>query len=84
MALDLVRRRADLLITPGTPSALALRDATRTIPIIFLDATDPVAAGLVDSLARPGGNITGFTSIDSVLAGEGLELLKETISNLDE
>ena len=82
LAQDLVRRRADLLITPGTPSALALRDATRTIPIIFLDATDPVAAGLVDSLARPGGNITGFTSIDSVLAGKRLELLKETISNL--
>jgi len=82
LAQDLVRHKPDLLITPGTPSALALRDATRTIPIIFLDATDPVAAGLVDSLARPGGNITGFTSIDSVLAGKRLELLKETISNL--
>jgi putative ABC transport system substrate-binding protein len=82
LAQDLVRHKADLLITPGTPSALALRDATKTIPIIFLDATDPVAAGLVDSLARPGGNITGFTSIDSVLAGKRLELLKETVSNL--
>ena len=59
LAQDLVRRRADLLITPGPPSALALRDATRTIPIIFLDATDPVAAGLVDSLARPGGVTQG-------------------------
>jgi putative ABC transport system substrate-binding protein len=82
LAQDLVRHKADLLITPGTPSALALRDATKTIPIIFLDATDPVAAGLVDSLARPGGNITGFTSIDSVLAGKRLELLKEALSRV--
>jgi putative ABC transport system substrate-binding protein len=61
LAEDLVNQKVDLLITPGTPSALALRAATKTIPIIFLDVTDPVAAGLVDSLARPGGNVTGFT-----------------------
>jgi putative tryptophan/tyrosine transport system substrate-binding protein len=82
LAEDLVNQKVDLLITPGTPSALALRAATKTIPIIFLDVTDPVAAGLVDSLARPGGNITGFTSIESILAGKRLELLKETISKL--
>ena len=61
---------------------MALRAATKTIPIIFLDVTDPVAAGLVDSLARPGGNVTGFTSIESILAGKRLELLKETVSKL--
>ena len=82
LAEDLVNQKVDLLITPGTPSALALRAATKTIPIIFLDVTDPVASGLVDSLARPGGNITGFTSIESILAGKRLELLKETISKL--
>ena len=82
LAEDLVNHKVDLLITPGTPSALALRAATKTIPIIFLDVTDPVASGLVDSLARPGGNVTGFTSIESILAGKRLELLKETISKL--
>ena len=82
LAEELVGHRVDLLITPGTPSALALRDATKTIPILFLDVTDPVASGLVHSLARPGGNITGFTSIESVLAGKRLELLKETIPKL--
>jgi ABC-type uncharacterized transport system substrate-binding protein len=82
LAEELVGRKVDLLITPGTPGALALRNATKTIPIIFTDVTDPVAAGLVESLARPGGNLTGFSSIESVLAGKRLELLKETISKL--
>src|SRR5512132_1247164 len=82
LADELVRLKVDVLLTPGTPGALALKEATRTIPILFLDATDPVAAGLVDSLARPGGNITGFSSIEAVLAGKRLELLKETVSKL--
>src|SRR5678815_2560192 len=54
LADELVRLKVDVLLTPGTPGALALKKATQTIPILFLDATDPVAAGLVDSLARPG------------------------------
>jgi putative tryptophan/tyrosine transport system substrate-binding protein len=82
LAEELVGREVDILITPGTPGALALRNATKTIPIIFADVTDPVGAGLVASLARPGGNLTGFSSIESVLAGKRLELLKETISEL--
>ena len=82
LADELVRLKVDVLLTPGTPGALALKKATRTIPIVFLDVTDPVAAGLVDSLARPGGNITGFSSIEAVLAGKRLELLKETVSKL--
>jgi putative tryptophan/tyrosine transport system substrate-binding protein len=82
LAEELVRSKVDVLITPGTPGALALRNATKTIPIIFADVTDPVGAGLVESLARPGGNLTGFTSIESVLAGKRLELLKETIAEL--
>jgi putative tryptophan/tyrosine transport system substrate-binding protein len=55
LADELVRLQVDVLLTPGTPGALALKKATKTIPIVFLDVTDPVAAGLVDSLARPGG-----------------------------
>jgi putative tryptophan/tyrosine transport system substrate-binding protein len=82
LADELVRLKVDVLLTAGTPGALALKKATGTIPIVFLDVTDPVAAGLVDSLARPGGNLTGFSSIEAVLAGKRLELLKETVSKL--
>jgi putative ABC transport system substrate-binding protein len=82
LADELVRLKVDVLLTPGTPGALALKNATKTIPIVFADVTDPVAAGLVDSLARPGGNITGFSSIEAVLAGKRLELLKEAVPKI--
>ena len=82
LAEELASQKVDLLITPGTPGALALRNATKTIPVIFTDVTDPVSSGLVETLARPGGNLTGFSSIESILAGKRLELLKETIPKL--
>src|SRR6266550_3031762 len=82
LAEELVRLKADVIITRGTPEALALKNATNTIPIVFFDVTDPVGAGLVNSLARPGGNITGFSGIEGVLAGKRLELLKETLPKL--
>ena len=82
LAEELVRLKADVLVTQTTPAALAAKNATRTIPIVFLPVSDPVAAGLVDSLARPGGNITGFTNIAAVLSGKRLELLKETVPKL--
>lgn len=82
LAHELVHSKVDVLVTPGTPGAIALKNATKTIPIVFLDVTDPVAAGLVDSLARPGGNITGFSSIEAVLAGKRLELLREAIPKI--
>jgi ABC-type uncharacterized transport system substrate-binding protein len=77
-----VSLKVEVLLTPSTIEALAAKNATRTIPIVFLSAADPVASGLVDSLARPGGNITGLTNNAGVLAGKQLELLKETVPKL--
>jgi putative tryptophan/tyrosine transport system substrate-binding protein len=82
LADELVRLKVDVIFTPGINEALAAKNATRTIPIVFSTTADPVAASLVDSLARPGGNITGFTYIGAVLSGKRLELLKETVPKL--
>jgi putative ABC transport system substrate-binding protein len=82
LADELIRLKVDVIVMPATSAALAAKNATRTVPIVFFGVGDPVAAGLVDSLARPGGNITGFTIISSVLAGKRLELLKETSPKL--
>jgi ABC-type uncharacterized transport system substrate-binding protein len=82
LAEELVHLKVDVLVASSTTEALAFKDATRTIPIVFVVSSDPVSDGLVDSLARPGGNITGVTTIASVLAGKRLELLKETIPKL--
>jgi len=81
-AEELVRLKVDVILTGTTPGARAAKNATRTIPIVFWTEGDPIVAGLVDSLARPGGNITGFTIIATVLAGKRLEILKETIPKL--
>jgi putative tryptophan/tyrosine transport system substrate-binding protein len=77
-----VHIKVDVLMAAATVEALAAKNATQRIPIIFFNVPDPVASGLVDSLARPGRNITGFTSISAILAGKRLELLKEMIPNL--
>jgi len=82
LADELVHLKVDVLVTPSTAEALAAKNATRTIPIICLNVGDAVALGLVASLARPGGNITGLTNITAVLAGKRLELLKETVPKL--
>jgi len=82
LADELVRLKVDVLLASTTPAAVAAKNATRTIPIVFYGGFDPVALGLVDSLARPGGNITGFTAIAVMLAGKRLELLKETVPKL--
>jgi len=72
----------DILITGSTDDALAAKNARTTIPIIFYNVTDPVGSGLVRSLANPGGNITGVTNLQGVLAGKRLELLKELVPKL--
>ena len=78
LAAELVRLKVDVIVTPGTPAAMAAKSATSTIPIVITGGTDPVATGVVASLARPGGNITGVTIMNAELAGKRLELLKET------
>jgi putative ABC transport system substrate-binding protein len=82
LAAELVKLKIDVLIANTTNGALAAKNATRDVPILFIGVSDPVAAGLVDSLARPGGNITGLTNIAPVLSGKRLELLKETVPKL--
>jgi len=82
LAEELVRRKPAVIVTRGTPESLALKKATSSIPIVFYSVTDPVGAGLVESLARPGSNITGFSSIEAMLVGKRLELLKEVVPKL--
>jgi ABC-type uncharacterized transport system substrate-binding protein len=78
LAAELVRLKVDVIVTQSTPATVAAKNATKTIPIIMAGSTDPVATGVVPSLARPGGNITGVTVMNEELAGKRLELLKET------
>ena len=77
LARDLVSINSEVILTNGTPSTVALQRETSSIPIVFAQVTDPVGEGLVASLNRPGGNITGFSAYDSEMGGKWMELLKE-------
>jgi ABC-type uncharacterized transport system substrate-binding protein len=81
-AAEFVRLKVDIIVTGGTPAVLALKQATSAIPIVFMSAGDPVAYGLVASLARPGGNITGLSPMYADLVGKRLELLREVVPGL--
>jgi putative ABC transport system substrate-binding protein len=81
LAADLVRLKVDLIVVTGTPVALAAKEATTTIPIVMVSGGDPVGAGLVASLARPGGNVTGLSSL-SELNTKRLEILKDAVPKL--
>ena len=82
LAAECLRRKADVIAVNTTPGAQAAKAATRTIPIVMLQLGDPVATGLVGSLVKPGGNITGMTQMASDLAAKRLELLKEAVPGL--
>jgi putative tryptophan/tyrosine transport system substrate-binding protein len=82
LAAELVRLKVDVIVTTSTAPALAAKQATKTIPIVFAGVSDPVGAGLVASLARPGGNVTGLRSMTVELGGKWLELLKEVVPKL--
>jgi len=82
-AKELVALQPDLILASTTPPTAALLQQTRTIPIIFAIAADPVGTGFVASLARPGGNVTGFTNLEPTMTGKWLELLKDVAPRVD-
>src|SRR5262245_48401745 len=79
IAAEFVRLKVDVIVTGGTPQVLAAKQATSVIPIVFAVAGDPVGTGIVASLARPGGNVTGLATLAADLAGKRLELLREVV-----
>src|SRR5262245_12971270 len=82
MAAELVGSQVDVIVTGGTPATKAVKEATRTIPIVMAMVGDPVGAGLVESLGRPGGNATGLSIVATDLSGKRLQLLKEIVPRL--
>ena len=82
LATELVHLKVDLIVTRGTPAVLAAKKATGSIPIVMASSGDPVSYGIVSSLGRPGGNVTGLSTITVELAGKRLELLKEAIPRI--
>jgi ABC-type uncharacterized transport system substrate-binding protein len=82
LTAELIALRVDVIVTAGTPASLAVQKAATSIPLVMIAVGDPVATGLVASLGRPGGNITGLTSISSEMAGKRLELLREVVPKL--
>ena len=82
IATDFVRRNVDIIVTSGTANVIAAKKATTVIPIVFAVAGDPIANNLVASLARPGGNVTGLSTVATDLAGKRLELLREAVPGL--
>ena len=82
LAEELVRLKVDVLVTPAINETFAAKKITGTIPIVFAGVSDPVTSGIVQSLAKPGGNATGFSNISSTLVGKRLDLLKEAVPKL--
>jgi len=83
LAAELVRLKVDIIVADGAPPSLEAKKATGTIPIVMMSSTDPIGLGLIGSFSRPGGNVTGLTSISGELGGKLLELLKESVPGLN-
>src|SRR5262244_201982 len=83
LATELVRLKVDLIVTDNPSAAAGLKNATGTMPIVMTTSTDPVGSGLIASFARPGGNVTGLTSVAGEIGGKHLELLKEIVPRLN-
>jgi putative ABC transport system substrate-binding protein len=81
---ELIAANVDVIVTAGTPAALAVKKATSTVPVVMAAVGDPVGTGLVSSLARPGGNITGLSGTAPDLESKRLELLREVVPNLSQ
>src|SRR5262249_14690882 len=81
-AMELVALSPDVILVSSTPAVNSVQQATRTIPVVFTQVADPVSTGIVSSLAKPGGNITGFMPFDYEIAAKWLELLKEIAPNV--
>jgi putative ABC transport system substrate-binding protein len=79
---ELIAQKVEVIITAGTPATLAVKKATKSVPLVMVAVGNPVGNGIVPSLARPGGNITGLTSISTEMDGKRLELLKEAVPNV--
>jgi ABC-type uncharacterized transport system substrate-binding protein len=82
LVAELIQLKVDIIVSPTSPGIQAAKKATKTIPIVIVTTTDPVATGFVDSLARPGGNITGLTRLTTELSGKRLELLLEVLPGI--
>jgi putative tryptophan/tyrosine transport system substrate-binding protein len=82
LAAELVTLKVDVIVAPNTRTAIAARQATSTLPIVFVSVSDPVGSGLVASLARPGGNATGLSNVSPDLVGKSLELLKQAVPGI--
>jgi putative ABC transport system substrate-binding protein len=82
LAAELVRLKPDVILTSGTPGTHAAKQATQSIPIVTAVAGDPVATGLVSSLAKPGGNVTGLATLNEELEGKRLEIFKQVVPKL--
>src|SRR5262249_48960403 len=82
LATELVGLRVDLIVTRGTPAALAAKNASGTIPVVMAAIGEPIGPGLIASLARPGGNVTGLSAVTEDLAAKRIELLKEVLPRL--
>jgi putative tryptophan/tyrosine transport system substrate-binding protein len=84
LAAELVALKVDVIVAPSTPATLAARRATRTLPIVFIGVADPITDGLVTSLARPGANVTGLSSLTPELVGKRLDLLKQAVPRVSQ